>query len=120
MTPEKPKTKPQPGKPVSANCGDEVYFHRAGQPVSGKVVAAGRHGCTVDHGGKHHKLKWEHLVGHKKRAPQRYTVLEEGEDGLIVADGTGRKRYVGIPPEARAEQLALEDQVIAKKAKKPM
>lgn len=114
MTPEKNKPKPAPGQPVSANRGDEVYFHKSGQPVSGKVLAAGRHGCTVDHGGKQHKLKWEHLVGHKKRAPQRYTVLEEGEDGLIVADSSGRKRYVGIPPEARAERLALVDKTIAK------
>lgn len=117
MTPQSKPAKPRDGQPVSANCGDEVYFHKAGQPVSGKVLAAGRHGCTIDHGGKQHKVKWEHLVGHKKRAPQRYTVVEEGEDGLIVADGTGRKRYVGIPPEARTEQLALVDPVVTKSSK---
>lgn len=111
------RPKPKDGQPTSANCGDEVYFHKSGQPCSGKVVAAGRHGCTVEHDGKHHKIKWEHLVGHKKRAPQRYTVLEEGEDGLIVADANGRKRYVGIPPEARTEQLALQDPVVKNKPK---
>lgn len=114
MTPEPSKPK-KPGQAAiqSANKGDEVYFHRSGQPVSGKVLAAGRHGCTIEHGGKNHQVKWEHLVGHKKRAAQRYTVVEEGEDGMIVKDGTGRKRYVGIPPEARQEQLALQDPVVS-------
>lgn len=88
--------------------GDEVYFHKAGTPVSGKVLCAGQHGCTVEHGGAQHKVKWEHIAGHKKRAVQRYRVLEEGSDGMIVADSTGTRRYVGIPPEARGERLALD------------
>lgn len=90
-----------------AYAGDEVFFHKGGQPVSGKVVCVGRHGCTVEHEGKQHKVRHEHIVGHKKRAPQRYRVLEHGEDGLIVADSTGARRYVGIPPEARGERLVL-------------
>lgn len=92
----------------TANAGDEVFFHRSGQPVSGKVVCTGKHGLTVEHGGAKHKIRWEHLSGHKKRAPQRYHVLEEGEDGLIVQDSTGKRRFVGIPPEARQEQLTLQ------------
>jgi hypothetical protein len=91
-----------------AYAGDEVFFHKGGQPVSGKVLCAGRHGCTVEHGGQQHKVKWEHVAGHKKRAMQRYKVLEKGEDGLIVEDGSGRRRYVGIPPEARGERLVLD------------
>ena len=88
--------------------GDEVFFHRSGKPVSGKVLCAGRHGCTVAHGGKQHKVKWEHISGHKKRAVQRYKVVEKGEDGLIVADDSGQRRYVGIPPEARGERLVVK------------
>ncbi|MNE28676.1 hypothetical protein D3C81_1814660 [compost metagenome] len=88
--------------------GDEVYFHKAGRPVSGKVLCAGKHGCTVEHGGARHKVKWEQLAGHKKRAQQNYQVLEHGEDGLIVENQHGHRRYVGIPPEARAEQLVLD------------
>lgn len=90
-----------------AYAGDEIYFHKSGQPVSGKVLAAGKHGCTVEHEGKPHKVKWEHVAGHKKRAQQRYTVVEEGEDGIIVQDASGKRRLVSIPPEARAERLTV-------------
>jgi len=91
-----------------AYAGDEIYFHHKGAPVSGKVVCTGKHGCTVEHEKKQHKVKWEQVSGHKKRAPQRYTVLEEGEDGMIVADSSGNRRYVGIPPESRKERLQLD------------
>lgn len=91
-----------------AYAGDEVFFHKGGQPVSGKVLCTGKHGCTVEHGGEKHKVRWEHVAGHKKRAPQRYHVVEHGEDGLIVKDQTGKHRYVGIPPEARGERLVLD------------
>lgn len=98
----------QQKEPITAAEGDEVFFHHKGVPKSGKVLCTGKHGCTVDHEGTQHKLKWEHLAGHKKRAPQRYTVAEEGEDGLIVADAKGKRRLVTIPPEARGERLKLE------------
>ena len=88
--------------------GDHVYFHKGGEPVSGEVMCTGKHGCTVSHKGEHHKVKWQHVLGHKKRAPQRYHVEEEGEDGLIVRDGNGKRHYVGIPPEARPERLELD------------
>jgi hypothetical protein len=90
-----------------AYAGDEVYFHKAGQPVAGKVVCAGKHGCTVEHEGVQHRVKWEHVAGHKKRTPQRYRVIDQGVDGMIVADATGARRYVGIPPEARDERLGF-------------
>lgn len=90
-------------KPPTAHAyvGDEVYFHVGGQPVAGTVVAVGKHGCTIKHNEKHHKIKWSGIVGHKKRSQQRYTVVEEGEDGIIVADSSGRKKFVHIPREAR-------------------
>lgn len=87
--------------------GDEVFFHHQGQPKCGKVLAVGRHGCTVDHEGTRHKLKWEHLSGHKSRAPQTYKVEHHGEDGLIAVNQHGQRRYLSIPPEARAERLEL-------------
>lgn len=95
---------------VAASTGDEIYFHHKGVPKAGKVLCTGKHGCTVEHEGKQHKLKWEHLAGHKKRAPQRYKVVEEGEDGLIVEDSAGKRRLVTIPQEARAERLVLDGQ----------
>lgn len=99
--------------------GDEVYFHHKGQPKAGKVLSVGRHGCTVDHEGEQHKLKWEHLAGHKKRAPQQYKVCDHGEDGLIVENQHGHRRFLSIPPEARAEQLALGPQSAGKKKQSP-
>ncbi len=93
---------------MSAYPGDEVYFHHNGIPKVGKVLCAGRHGCTVDHEGTQHKLKWEYLAGHKTRAPQQYKVVHHGEDGLIVENEHGHQRLLGIPQEAREEQLTLQ------------
>lgn len=96
---------------MSAFPGDEVYFHHKGKPKVGKVKCAGRHGCVVDdEEGAEHKLKWQHLAGFKSRTPQEYKVLHHGEDGLIVQNQHGHQRYLGIPPEARAEQLELGPQ----------
>lgn len=91
--------------------GDEIYFHHKGEPKVGKVLCAGRHGCTVDHEGQHHKLKWEHLAGHKSRTPQNYTVEHHGDDGMIVKNQHGKRRLIQIPPEAKAEQLELDSQL---------
>lgn len=102
---QRQKTAHMPSR--SAYVGDEVFFHRGGQPVSGRVLCTGKHGCTVESEGKQHKVKWSDLAGHKKRAMQRYHVVEEGEDGLIVQDANGKRRYVGIPPESRDEKLRL-------------
>lgn len=99
--------------------GDEVFFHHSGQPKCGKVLSAGKHGCTVEHEGKQHKVKWEYLAGHKKRAPQQYKVLDHGEDGMIVENQHGHRRFLSVPPEARAERLELGPQAAGKKNKRP-
>lgn len=88
--------------------GDEVFFHHKGRPKVGKVLCVGQHGCTVDHEGEQHRLKWEHIAGHKKRVQQQYKVMHEGEDGLIVQNQHGHQRLLSIPPEARADQLQLD------------
>jgi hypothetical protein len=93
---------------MSAYPGDEVYFHYRGEPSVGKVISVGQHGCTVDSDGKQHKLKWEHLRGHKSRVPQQYRVLHDGEDGVIVENQHGKRRLLSIPPEARSQQLKLD------------
>ena len=87
--------------------GDEVYFRHQAGPHAAAVTATGKHGITVDHGGKPHRVRWEHVLGHKKRAAQQYSVLEEGEDGIIVADQGGKRRYLAIPPESRGEKMVL-------------
>lgn len=95
-----------------ADAGDEIFFYHKGQPLTGRVICAGKTGCTVEHDGKQHRLKWHHVAGLKKRAPQSYRVLEHGEDGVIVEDRHGRRRYLGIPPESRSERPKLTKQQI--------
>ena len=99
----KPKLqKPQEPEPRGdVEVGDHIYVHHQGQPCTGVVQAHGRHGCTIAIDGQHHKVKWDKVLGHKKRAPLRYDVLEHGEDGMLVKDASGRRRFVKVPPEAR-------------------
>lgn len=87
---------------------DHVFFRHPKGPHAGEVTATGKHGITVTHEGKPHRVKWEHVLGHKTRAPQTYDVLEEGEDGLLVKDAAGKRKYMNVPPEARGEKMVLE------------
>lgn len=76
--------------------GDELYYrHPRLGAISGKVLAHGEHGCTLQCGKQRHKVKWANVLGHKQRAPQEFMVVEEGEDGLVVSDRKGRRRFVG-------------------------
>lgn len=103
--PEKPQEpEPKPGVEVD----DHIYVHHRGQPCTGIVRAHGKHGVTVEIDGGHHKVKWEHVLGHKRRAPQRYNVVDEGEDGMLVEDGNGRRRFVAIENDSK------EDPMVAK------
>ena len=89
--------------------GDEVYFHNGGQPTSGKIVCHGKHGATVDSGGTHHKIKWENILGHKVRTTPAMTVVDQGVDGAIVADETGKKSYVhGLQPGDKPEAAPVQ------------
>ena len=87
--------------------GDHVYFQHKDGPQAARVLAVGRHGITVHHGEQPHRVRWEHVLGHKKRISQKYSVLEEGEDGMIVADAAGKRRYLNISPESRGEKMVL-------------
>jgi predicted ABC-type ATPase len=104
--PKRPAAKePEPNPDVCK--GDHVYFRHPKGPCAAEVLATGRHGITVHHEGKHHKVKWEHVLGHKTRKSQKYDVIDEGEDGLIVQDEDGQRRYITVPPEARGEKMVL-------------
>lgn len=93
--PDKPGKDKQPAG-QRAHPGDHVFFHHdeAG-PLSGHVLCCGKHGATVkDADGNHHKVRWERLLGHKKRADRSAKVIDEGEDGSICEDQDGRRFYL--------------------------
>ena len=78
--------------------GDVVYFHHDEHgPCSGRVAAVGRHGVTVEHEtgeNGHHKVMWEHVLGHKERRVRKLSIVERGEDGGIALDEDGKRVFV--------------------------
>lgn len=104
----KPKKAKEPEQRGDVEVGDDLYVHHEGQPCTGKVVCHGRHGVTVSIGDKHHKVKWDRVLGHKQRIPQRYNVIDHGEDGMLVQDSGGRRRFIATPNESK------EDPMVAK------
>lgn len=99
--PRRPEPVPKPGVIV----GDEVYCHHPKGAHAGRVIAHGKHGVTLEGG---HRVRWEHVLGHKRRAGQEFTVVDEGEDGCIVQDKNGLRQFVAVPPEAREEQMVVK------------
>lgn len=104
----KPQAKKEPQPNPDVEVGDHVYFQHKDGPQSACVSAKGKHGITVHHEGEHKRVKWEHVLGHKTRQAKKYEVLDEGEDGLIVKDANGQRRYINVPPEARGEKMVLD------------
>lgn len=104
--PQKPAKAPEPRGDVEV--GDHLYVHHGGQPCTGRVVCHGAHGVTVEVDGKHQRVKWGKVLGHKQRVPQRYSIVDHGEDGMLVEDAQGRRRYIGTPNESK------EDPMVAK------
>lgn len=95
---------PNPGVDV----GDHIYVQHRGQHCVGVVCAHGKHGATVEIDGKHHKIKWKGVLGHKKRAQANYNVVDEGEDGMLVEDAHGKRKFIATPNDAK------EDPMVAK------
>ena len=98
----------QPDIAAGTEIGDEIYFQHASGPACGPVRAIGRHGVTVHHDDKQHQVRWEHVLGHKKRAKVQYNILDEGEDGAIVGDANGKKKFLRIDPSARLGDMVLD------------
>jgi hypothetical protein len=88
--------------------GDDVFFNHPNGPMSGRVTAAGEHGATINANGVTHKIKWPHIVGHKRRAPQHYQITESGEDGHIVTDANGKRIFFLIPNESHEDPLMVK------------
>ncbi len=88
--------KPDTSDGPRAHPGDEVYFRHAEHgPMSGKVLAAGAHGCTVKcPKGQSHKVRWADLHGHKQRAERHAKIIDQGEDGSICETEDGKRFYL--------------------------
>lgn len=104
----KPQQQPEPRGDVEV--GDHLYVHHGGQPCTGRVVCHGRHGVTVEVDGQQHRVKWDKVLGHKQRAPQRYNVLDHGEDGMLVEDAQGRRRFIKTPNDAKDDPMVAKSQ----------
>ncbi len=95
----KPQVKAKPIDPTDgprAHPGDSVYFNHAQHgPMSGKVLASGAHGCTVKcDQGKHHKVRWGELHGHKQRVERKASIIDQGEDGSICETEDGKRFFL--------------------------
>lgn len=102
----KPADKKQGQQPrPDVEVGDHLYVSHRGNHCAGHVVAHGQHGVTVKIGGAHQKIPWEGVLGHKKRAAKRYNIVDQGEDGMLVDDGKGRRRFIAIGNEAKDDQM---------------
>lgn len=108
MTFKQPKPQKEPGPRGDIEVGDHLYVHHQGQPYTGVVRAHGRHGCTVEIDGQHHKVKWSGVLGHKKRAQQRYEVLDHGEDGMLVQDASGKRRFIKITNDSKENPMVAK------------
>ncbi len=103
--PTPPPRKPEPIARPGVIAGDEVYCHHPEGPHAGRVATHGKHGVTLADG---RRVRWEHVLGHKKRAGQEYTIIDEGEDGCLVEDKAGRRQFIAVPPESREEQMVVK------------
>jgi predicted ABC-type ATPase len=99
---------PPPAKPTAPKLqdrphverGDEIYFRDSkGAPWTGSVICHGEHGCTVKlSGGKQHKVRWEGVLGHRRRTQPSLSIVDQGEDGFVAKNnGSGELRYIHDP-----------------------
>jgi len=102
--PNKPKSKGAEDRPPDVELHDEVYFRHASGPKRGRVKSRGKHGCHIEADGEMHQVKWEHMLGHAVRVQANAKVVDEGEDGMLVEDEDGRRRYIHdpVPAEPRS------------------
>lgn len=102
------KEKSSPGKQQrkpGVEVGDCVYFKLGDQHTHGRVVSHGEHGCHIDHDGGRARVYWSDILGHKQRAAMDGKVVDRGEDGFLMEDGRGRRRFVmGELPEPEPEK----------------
>ena len=106
-------SKPTPGRTVYV--GDSLYYkHPKRGATSGRVLAAGQHGVTLeseDEPDGQVRVLWDDVLGHKERRSRNLKVIERGEDGGIAEDEDGRRVFVAgeIPdPDAMTDDELLD------------
>ena len=117
-----PLKKPAPqGRPAVA-LGDELYFHHPQRgPTGGKVLCHGAHGVTLEYAqGQRHQVRWDRLLGAKRRLAQDFAVVEQGEDGAVLEDAQGQRRFLRWPAPAALDQGKDENENENEKAKAPL
>ena len=96
----KRETKPgeKPAKPANTGYGmdDHVFFrHEKHGPKSGRIVAHGVDGCTVEDDAKgRHQVHWHRVLGLKSRESYPTTIVERGSGGSILQHEDGRRVFV--------------------------
>lgn len=82
--------------------GDTVYARADSGPMVLKVLASGADGFTGEaEDGQRHKVLHDRYLGHQRRMKHSYTVADEGEDGCLLEDESGARRFIsGKPPNA--------------------
>jgi len=100
--------KPDP-RAGTVEVGDEVYAHHPERgPMAVRVLAHGRDGFTGEAAdGKRHPLRWASMLGHKSRVAMNFDLIDKGQEGSIVQDENGRRRFLAgdvggasVAPEA--------------------
>ena len=120
-----PKRKAQTPRP-GVERGDHVYVqHPDRGAMSGRVLARGRDGVTVECDQKQrHSITWDRVLGVKTRMLNRYRVVEQGGEGAILEDSSGRRRFLqadiapeelpAAPTAARRDDPLLDETPIRK------
>lgn len=101
---KKPATdkKLEAAAPPDCERHDEVYFRHATGPKMGRVLSRGEHGCWVECDGVRHQMRWADYHGHKTRVRPEVKVVDQGDDGMLVEDRAGNRRFVSDPMSADA------------------
>ncbi len=100
----KPEKKPQPTGNPGVRVKDHVYFRHGADVRHGHVRACGEHGATINADGETHRVTWDRVMGHKKRAEIKVKVVDQGEDGAIVEDDKGNRFYLKSADEGGGEK----------------
>ena len=116
-----PIQKQAPVDRPAVELGDELYFqHPQTGPRSGKVIAHGAHGVTLQcAAGQRHQVRWDRVLGAKQRMAQDFDLVDQGEDGAVLANAQGQRRFMKWPAadEVQKDEVQAERNQPLRKAR---